>query len=66
MDNGYNIGVKHGMIISDMLKDIDNIRNHLEFVSIIKTLDESSITTMLRRIENIESGIKKLINYENF
>ena len=66
MDNGYNIGVKHGMIISDMLKDIDNIRNHLEFASIIKILDESSITTLLQRIENIESGIKKLINYENF
>lgn len=66
MDNGYNIGLKHGMIISEVLKNIDDIRNHLEFLSIIKTLDESSITTMLRRIENIESGIKKLINYENF
>lgn len=66
MDNGYNIGVKHGMIISEVLKNIDDIKNHLEFLSIIKTLDESSITTMLRRIENIESGIKKLINYENF
>lgn len=65
MDNGYNIGVKHGMIISDILKDIEGIKSHLEFVSIIKTLDESSITMLLQKIENIESGIKELIDYEN-
>lgn len=66
MDNGYNIGLKHGMIISEVLENIENIRNHLEFVSIIKKLDESSITMLLQKIENIESGIKELINYENF
>lgn len=65
MDNGYNIGIKHGMIISDILKDIEDIKSHLEFVSIIKTLDESSITMLLQKIENIESGIKELIDYEN-
>lgn len=65
MDNVYNIGLKHGMIVSEMLKDISDIKNHLEFVSIIKTLDESSITMLLQKIENIESGIKELINYEN-
>lgn len=65
MDNGYNIGLKHGMIISEVLKDINSIRTHLEFVSIIKTIDESSITMLLQKIENIESGIKELINYEN-
>lgn len=65
MDNVYNIGLKYGMIVSEMLKDISDIKNHLEFVSIIKILDESSITMLLQKIENIESGIKELINYEN-
>jgi ADP-dependent phosphofructokinase/glucokinase len=65
MDNGYNIGLKHGMIVSEMLKDISDIKNHLEFASIIKTLDGSSITMLLQRIESIESNIKKLINYED-
>lgn len=65
MDNVYNIGLKHGMIVSEMLKDISDIKNHLEFASIIKTLDGSSITMLLQRIESIESNIKKLINYED-
>lgn len=66
MDNGYNIGLKHGMIISDILKDIEGVKSHLEFVSIIKVLDESSITTLLQKFKSLESEIKKLIDNENF